>query len=312
MSVNLPSHYGQQFASTVALLLQQKGSRLRKTVTEGSYKGEQASPVDQIGAVEMQTPAGRYAPIGRVDATVDRRWVMPSDYDLPQLVDAYDELKVLTDPKSKYVENAVAAAGRQMDRLILAAAIGTAKTGKSGTTSTSLPAAQKIAVDFGASSDVGLTVAKLREAKRLLMAADVDLESDELWLPLGATQHDNLLAEVQIISSDFNGGEKPVLKEGKIERFLGINFVHTELAAASAQQSSGDVLLARRLTVAGAGDVDDRHLALAVDARQHLFGGRAAGGVGGLQERRGHEQSVHGNFSSTGGRTQKRGIRESP
>lgn len=244
MSLNIPTHFVQQFATNVQLLLQQKGSRLRGTVSQGSYVGKQASPVDQIGAIEMQPVTGRFEAMGRVDATTDRRWVFPLDFDLPQLIDSFDKLRLLTDPKSAYVQNAVNAAGRQMDKLILAAAIGTAKTGETGSTSTTLPSGQKVAVGFGASGDVGLTVAKLREAKRLLMAADVDLEADEIFLPVGSTQHDNLLAEVQVISSDFNGGDKPVLKEGKITRFLGINFIHTELAAASAQQSSGDVLLA--------------------------------------------------------------------
>lgn len=243
MSVNLPTFYTQQFSANVQLLLQQKGSRLRRSVMEGSYVGKQGSPVNQIGKVEMQPVTSRFGVMGRVDAPLDRRWVYPSDFDLPQLIDSFDMLKTLTDPKSAYVENAVAAAGRQLDRLILAAAIGTAKTGETGATSTVLPTAQKVAVTFGASAATGLTVAKLREGKRLLMAADVDVEADELYLPVSATQHDNLLAEAQVINSDFNGGDQPVLKEGKIMRFLGINFIHTELAGAAAQQLAGDVLL---------------------------------------------------------------------
>lgn len=244
MSINIPTHYAQQFATNIQLLLQQKGSRLRSAVSTGQHVGSQASPVDQVGSVEMQAVTTRFGAMGRVDASTDRRWVYPNDFDLPQLIDSYDKLRLLTDPQSAYVQNAVNAAGRKMDALILAAAIGSAKTGVAGGTTTALPTAQKIVVGHGASGDVGLTVAKLREAKRLLMAADVDLETDELYLPLGATQHDNLLAEVQITSSDFNGGDMPVLKEGKIARFLGINFIHTELAAATAQQASGDVLLA--------------------------------------------------------------------
>lgn len=227
MSVNLPSLYAQQYATNVKWLLQQQGSRLRKCVTEGSYIGEQASPVDQVGKIEMQPVSTRFGAMGRVDAAVDRRWVLPSDFDLPQLIDSFDKLKMLTDPTSVYVQNAVMAAGRQFDRLILAAINGTAKTGKTGTTSTVLPAAQKVAVNFGAASNTGLTVAKLREAKRILMAAEVDLETDQIWCAVKAKQHDNLLAEAQIISTDFN--DKPVLVEGKITRFLGINFVHTEL-----------------------------------------------------------------------------------
>lgn len=241
MSINLPAHYVMQFANNIQLLLQQKGSKLRGTVTTDTYVGKQASPVDQIGKVEMQTVVNRFGPMGRVDAPVDRRWVYPTDYDLPQLIDGFDKLRLLLDPSSKYVENAVSAAGRQFDRLILAAALGTSKTGEQGATSTVLPAGQKIAVGFGASAATGLNVAKIKEAKRLLMKANVDLETDELYLPIGADQHDNLLGEIQIISSDFNGADMPVLKEGKIMRFLGVNFIHTELSQANLL--SGDVIL---------------------------------------------------------------------
>lgn len=229
MSINIPTHFVQQYATNIALLLQQKGSKLRGAVTSGSHVGKQASPVDQIGSVEMQPVSGRYQAMGRVDAATDRRWVFPSDFDLPQLIDSFDKLKLLQDPSSAYVQNAVYAAGRKMDALILAAINGTAKTGETGSTSTTLPSAQKVAVNFGASGNVGLTVAKLREAKKILMAADLDLDDpmNQLSCVVKAKQHDNLLAEAQVISLDFN--EKPVMVEGKITRFLGINFIHSEL-----------------------------------------------------------------------------------
>jgi hypothetical protein len=229
MSANLPSLYGQQFASIVSLLLQQKGSRLRGTVTVGSHQGEQVSPVDQIGVIEAQEVTTRFSPIVRTDAPVSRRWVAPTSYDLAQLVDSFDELKVLTDPKSRFAENATHAMGRKMDAVIMTAAHGTALTGKAGTTSTVFDSSYAVAVNFGASGNTGLTVAKLRELRRLAMANEIDLDNDQLFLALTAKQHDNLLAEVQVISSDFNGGDAPALKEGKINRFLGINFVHTEL-----------------------------------------------------------------------------------
>ena len=233
MSVNIPTHFVQQFATNIQLLLQQKGSKLRSTVTTGSHIGKHASPVDQVGAIEMQPVVGRFGAMGRVDAPLDRRWVFPSDFDLPQLIDSYDKLRLLIDPTSAYVQNAVFAAGRQMDKLILAAINGTNQTGETGSTATALPAAQKVAVNFGASANTGLTVAKLREAKRILMAADLDLDDpmNQLYCVVKAKQHDNLLAEAQVISTDFN--DKPVLVEGKIMRFLGINFVHSELVETS-------------------------------------------------------------------------------
>jgi len=227
MSVNIPSHYVIQYATTIQLLLQQKGSKLRGNVMTGSHVGKQASPVDQYAQVEMQAVSGRFGAMGRVDASLDRRWVFPSDFDLPQLIDSYDKLRLLNDPSSSYVQNAVYAAGRQMDNLIIDSFFGTAKTGEAGGTSTTFPAGNQIAVNEGAASNTGLTVAKLRKAKRLLMANEVDIENDPIYCVVTAIQHDNLLAEAQVISTDFN--DKPVLVDGKISRFLGINFIHCEL-----------------------------------------------------------------------------------
>jgi hypothetical protein len=226
MSINLPNHYVQQYATNIQLLLQQKGSKLRNAVMSGSHIGKQASPVDQIGAVNANKVTGRFNPMGRVDAVVDRRWVLPSDYDLPQLIDSFDKLRLLLDPSSSYVQNAQNAMGRAMDDEIISAFFGTAKTGEQGATSTTFPAGQQIAVNFGAASNAGLSVAKLRQAKRLLMAAEVDVETDPLFAVVTAAQHDNLLAEAQVISLDFN--DKPVLVDGMITRFLGINLIHCE------------------------------------------------------------------------------------
>lgn len=226
MSANLPTLYAQQYSSNIQLLLQQKGSKLRDLVMTGSHVGKQASPVDQIGSISMQPVTGRFAAMGRVDAAVDRRWVFPSDFDLPQMIDSFDKLRLLTDPQSSYVQNAVYAAGRQMDDLIIAAIFGTAKTGETGATSTVFSTSNQVSVSFGASASTGLTVAKLREAKRLLMSYEVDLDNDPLTCIVTAKQHDNLLAEAQVISTDFN--DRPVMVEGKITRFLGINIVHCE------------------------------------------------------------------------------------
>jgi len=192
----------------------------------GSHVGQQASPVDQIGAVVMQPVTQRFQPIGRVDASTDRRWVFPSDFDLPQMIDSFDKLRLLIDPQSHYVQNAVFAAGRQYDDLIIAAQSGTNKTGVSAGTSTVRLAGNDVAVNFGASADLGLTVAKIREGKRLLMKNQVDLDTDEIVCVVNAQLHDNLLSETQIISMDYN--DKPVLQDGIVKRFLGVNFIYCE------------------------------------------------------------------------------------
>ncbi len=228
MSANLPNLYAQQFATNIELLLQQKGSRLRGLVSSGSYMGEQASPVDQIDKVEMQEVTGRFEAMGRVDADTDRRWVLPLDYDLPQIIDSFDKLRLLTDPSSVYVQNAVHAAGRKMDDVIIDCLFASAKTGKSGSSTTTHTGGggTKVAVNQGASGNTGLTVAKLRKARQVLRAAEVDIEMEAPTCIITSIQEDNLLAEAQVISLDFN--DRPVLVDGKLKSFLGMNFVHAE------------------------------------------------------------------------------------
>lgn len=227
MSVNIPVHYVQQYTSNIQLLLQQKGSKLRNAVMFGSHVGKQASPVNQIGKIEMVDVAGRFNPMGRVDAAMDRRWVFPQDSDLPQLLDSFDQLRLITDPKSAYVENAVMAAGRRMDKHIIQAFTGTAKTGETGSTSTSFTAGNEVDVSFGGTNSK-LTVAKLKEVKRLMMANFIDFDIEQAFVGITAADHDSLLGEVQVVNGDYNGGA-PVLKDGKISSFMGFNFIHTEL-----------------------------------------------------------------------------------
>jgi hypothetical protein len=227
MSINLTTHYVQQYSTNIQLLLQQKGSKLRNSVTVGSYVGKAASPVDQIGKIEMQSVNARFAPMGRVDAPTDRRWVYPNDFDLPQLIDSFDKLRLITDPQSSYVQNAVMAAGRQFDRLICSAFTGTSKTGETGATSTSFASGNEVDVAVGGSNSK-LNLAKLREVKRLMMANHIDFDTEEAYVGITAADHDALLGEIQIVSADYNGG-MPVLKDGKIMEFMGFKFIHCEL-----------------------------------------------------------------------------------
>ena len=179
MSINIPTHFAQQYSTNINLLLQQKGSKLRQAVTTGSHSGKAASPVDQIGAVEAQLVTSRFAPMSRIDAPTDRRWVYPKDYDLPQLIDSFDKLRLITDPSSAYVQNATRAMGRKQDYEILSAVLGTAKTGVEGGTSTIFTAANEVDVATGGANST-LNMAKLRAVKKLMMANHVDFDTEEI------------------------------------------------------------------------------------------------------------------------------------
>ena len=121
--------YTTQFTTVLELKLQQMGSKFRGRVREGTHVGKQASPINQVGAIVLKAPAGRFAPRNRTDADFTRRWVFPQDGEIDQLIDSFDELRTIVDPKSMYVTNASMAVGRGWDDAIIAAFFGTAQTG---------------------------------------------------------------------------------------------------------------------------------------------------------------------------------------
>jgi hypothetical protein len=137
------THFVQQYTTNVQLLSQQKMSRLRGSVTTGTYTGKQGVPVDQFAPTVAQKRTTRYPALTPIDTQTDRRWVFPSDYDWNDLIDSIDKLRMLIDPQSSYVQNGTAAMNRAMDDEIIAAFFGTAKTGVDGSTSTTFLAASR-------------------------------------------------------------------------------------------------------------------------------------------------------------------------
>jgi hypothetical protein len=232
MSANSPTLYTVEYANTLQMLAQQVQSKLMACVTVGGgHTGEQASPVDQYGSIEVSENAGRFEAMPRTDLAFDRRWVFPTNWDVNQLADKNDLVRMMTDPKQGMARASVAAMNRRRDRTILDGMINANFTGKTGTTSTTLGSGQIVSVDVGGAAS-GLNVAKLREALRILMANDVDIDGEEFYCALSAQAHVDLLAEVQVTSADYNprrDGE-PVLENGRIAKFLGFNFVHCERA----------------------------------------------------------------------------------
>lgn len=225
MSVYVTTHFVQQYADNVQLLLQQRGSKLRMAVTEGTYTGKSAKVVEQVGKVTAQKRTSRHADTPLISTPADARWVFPVDYEWADLVDDQDKLRMLIDPTSSYAINGAYALGRGMDEEIITSFFGDSKTGENGSTTTSFPSGNQVLTTVG--STTGMNVAKLRAAKKILMANEVDIDNDPLFVAITAAQHDDLLAETQAISLDYN--TRPVLVDGRITSFMGFNFIHTEL-----------------------------------------------------------------------------------
>jgi hypothetical protein len=221
MSNEIPDWSFIDYKSTVDHLLQQRGSKFRMCVMNESFSGKSGVPLNQVGAVTAQKKTTRHADTPLIETPHDRRWVYPVDYEWADLIDDQDKLRTIADPTSPYAINGAYALGRAMDDEIIAALTGTSKTGEDGGTSTTFPAGQTAGTTAG-----GMTIAKLREAMQLLIAAEVDVDNEELYCAIGAQQHDDLLGETQAVSLDYTN--KPVLVDGRIRSFMGFNFVDSQ------------------------------------------------------------------------------------
>ena len=216
MSTQIDTAFVNQFSANIQMLSQQMGSLLRDAVDVESVNGEKAF-FDQVGSTAAVKRTSRHADTPLVETPHTRRMVTMSDYEWADLIDEQDKVRLLIDPTSTYGRAAAAAMGRAMDDEIIAAALGTAQTGKDGGTSTALPSGQKIA-----HGSAGLTVAKLLSAKETLDAASVD-PSIPRTIVVSPKQVSDLLNTTEVKSSDFNTVK--ALAQGEINSFMGFNFI---------------------------------------------------------------------------------------
>jgi hypothetical protein len=221
----IPQYFTTEFTSNWEHLLQQKVSKLREFVSVESVRGKEKS-FNQLAAVEMTKITSRAADTAITDVALAKRWLRPYPYEHATLFDEWDAeyLGEVSLPQSETVSNHAMAYMRTADKVVIDAALGTAYTGETGVTPTSLPSGQEIAVDYvetGSAANSGLTVAKLRQAAYLLTEAEVD-DSDPRIIVVGAKQIQDLLKTTEITSSDFNTVK--ALVNGEIDTFMGFKF----------------------------------------------------------------------------------------
>lgn len=215
MSNQITTAFVQQFSANITTLSQQQGSILRGAVRQESVTGEKAF-FDQVGSTAAVKRTSRHGDTPLVETPHSRRMVTMDSYEWSDLIDDSDKVALLADPTNVYSQSASFAIGRAMDDAIIEAATGTAKTGKSGGTSTTLPSAQQIAA-----GSADLTIAKLIETRKKFSEASVD-PSIPLHIVVGPAQIESLLNTTQVTSSDFNTVR--ALVSGSLQSYMGMTF----------------------------------------------------------------------------------------
>jgi hypothetical protein len=209
-----------KFDEDVKAVYQQAGSRLRSYVElKSGFQGKSFS-VNRMGVVEAATKDSRHEVHAHQNPDHSVRWGKMVYYYNSLMMDPDDDDRVLADPKNKYVMAAANALGRQTDRTILAAAVGTAETQEDHGGTAALPAGQIIAVGSGP-----MSIDKLTQTKRILDEAEVP--DDGRVMAIAAQALEDLLGTTQVGSYDYNSVKS--LVNGQLDTFMGFTFVRTQL-----------------------------------------------------------------------------------
>ena len=234
MSTEVNKAFVQKFRDTFIHLVQQKGSRLRDYVRVNTDIVGKYDHFDRIGSTSAQKITSRHSDTPLISTPHSRRRVSMDDYNWADLIDKADKVRMLADPSSDYMKGGVWAMGRQMDDIIIAAMSGNAVSidEDDASSNVALPAAQKIAV----SGTTDMNVTKLRQAKKILDASDVDPDLPR-HIVMKSNQFYDLLGDTVIQSSDYNTVK--ALVAGEIDTFMGFKFHRSERLAVD---SSGDTL----------------------------------------------------------------------
>ena len=239
MPSSIPTTFVDQFASSVRHLAQRKGSRLESTVQVKTLNGNECT-FEQIGSVEAVKITSRHADTVISEVEHVRRWVGSEDYSVAQLYDWTDDYRAIIPVSSAYVKNQAYAIARMKDNIIIAAFSADAKSDRTGSTTISWAptaytgtnyATDQLKVDHDydelgqlSSTGTGMSLLKLRAARRILEMRDVD--RDQPWfIAMTPNQEQDLLSDPNLTTIDrmnlraYQAGEMP--------SFYGFNFVKT-------------------------------------------------------------------------------------
>ncbi len=232
MSTEVNKAFVQKFRDSFMHLVQQKGSRLREYVRTNSDVVGKYDHFDRLGSTSAQKITSRHSDTPLISTPHSRRRVSMEDYNWADLIDKADKVRMLADPTSEYMKAGVWAMGRTMDDIVIAAMLGNAVSVDENDSSANvaLPSAQKVAV----SGTTDMNITKLRQAKKILDASDVDPDLPRC-IVMKSNQFYDLLGDSQIQSSDYNTVK--ALVAGEIDTFMGFKFIRSERLTTD---SSGD------------------------------------------------------------------------
>jgi hypothetical protein len=226
---NISNAFEVEFTDNFLHLASQKESKFGSRVRTEQVNDAKSFYFDRMDGVNMVQAVSRHEDTPLTEVPFSRRRVTFNTYRGVDLIDQPDRVKMAKDPGSPTMKQLMWAMNRQKDDVIIAAALGNAYSIDSADTASTvtLPSGQQIA-----NGSADLTLAKIIQAKKILLNNDVDPEEEEMYFACGPDQLEALLNNSTITSADYNSVR--LLMQGDIDTFMGFKWlISTRLAVAS-------------------------------------------------------------------------------
>src|SRR3989304_2818695 len=235
MSTEITEAFVQQYRTNLIHLSQQKASRLINAVFLKENVTGKSVFFDRLGVQTMTQLTSRHADPLPQDTPHSKRMATLAPYTISDLIDEADMIRTLIDPTNPYAVAQANSIARTQDDIIIAAALGTAATGETGTGSQALPSAQKIAIALGGGGSVAyLNLEKGIEAQRIMNAGGLDEENR--FLVHDSFQLSKILALEKFTSIDYN--TRKSLVEGSMPYFMGFTWIRSERLTADSNSNT--------------------------------------------------------------------------
>lgn len=237
----IPDHFTVQFGRNFNNTVQQTHSRFRQcAIVESGCTGEAKTHNLVLPSEDQEVTGERFGKTVLTELDTEKRWLRPRMFDNATGEPAWDETLLAPTilPGGKHLESHTAAYNRRTDKVFIEGAFGTNYKGKDGVTSTEIPNANKVAIDYNSTStpaEAGLIVDKIVRAKAILTANeaygdDARARGITLWGVMGPEDEERILYLTNVganhlLSRDWG---RPMLDDnGNIRSWLGINWIRS-------------------------------------------------------------------------------------
>jgi len=220
MSTQINKAFETSFSDNFIHLASQKQSKLGGAVRYEQVNDAKQFMFDRMDTVSMVQAVSRHEDTPLTEVPFSRRRVTFNTYRAVDLIDNPDRVKMAKDPTSPTMKQLTAAMNRQKDDVIISAALGNSYSVSSAdaASTVALPAAQKIA-----NGGTDLTLAKLLNAKKILLNNDVDPGEEPMYVVVGPDQLEALLSVTTNTSVDFNSVR--ALMNAELDTWCGFKFI---------------------------------------------------------------------------------------